>query len=259
MTKAVFFDIDGTLVSFKTHQVPESTQEAIHKLKEKGIKVFIATGRSFLHIGSVKPIGFDGYVTLNGSLCWNGNDEVIYKKPIPKSDIDALRRYFIDKHNISCAFVTERDLLINTKSSEMKDIEKMLDIALTPTKDFRHIQDTDVYQIVAFFKEELELEIMNKVMTHSVAARWNPLFADVIAKGNSKSHGIDEILKYYNIPLTDTICFGDGGNDIPMLQHTPVSIAMGNASDEVKSHATHVTDSVDEDGIWNALKKLSVL
>lgn len=259
MTKAVFFDIDGTLVSFKTHQVPESTLKAIRKLKEKGIKVFIATGRSFLHIGNIKPIGFDAYVTLNGSLCINGKEEVIYKNPIPQSDITALRQYFIDKYEISCAFVSEKDLLINIKSEEMRSIETLLNVELTPTCDFSHIPNMDIYQIVAFFKEELELEIMNKVMTHSVAARWNPLFADVVAKGNTKSHGIDEVLKYYNIPLANTICFGDGGNDIPMLQHTPISVAMGNASDEVKSHATHVTDSVDDDGIWNALVKLGVL
>ena len=45
MVKAIFFDIDGTLVSFKNHQIPQSTFDALYKLKEKGIKLFIATGR----------------------------------------------------------------------------------------------------------------------------------------------------------------------------------------------------------------------
>ena len=45
MVKAIFFDIDGTLVSFKNHQIPKSTFDALYKLKEKGIKLFIATGR----------------------------------------------------------------------------------------------------------------------------------------------------------------------------------------------------------------------
>ena len=50
MIKAVFFDIDGTLVSFKTHVVPKSTLHAIELLKKKGIKVFIATGRHRLRL-----------------------------------------------------------------------------------------------------------------------------------------------------------------------------------------------------------------
>ena len=54
MIKAVFFDIDGTLVSFKTHVVPKSTLHAIELLKKKGIKVFIATGR---HRRSINNLG----------------------------------------------------------------------------------------------------------------------------------------------------------------------------------------------------------
>ena len=59
--------------------------------------------------------------------------------------------------------------------------------------------------------------------------RWHPLFADIIARGNSKSHGIDQMLAYYGIDLKDTMAFGDGGNDIPMLKHVGMGIAMGNS------------------------------
>lgn len=56
MIKALFFDIDGTLVSFKTHQIPESTVEALTLAKEKGIKVFISTGRPFPLINNLDAI-----------------------------------------------------------------------------------------------------------------------------------------------------------------------------------------------------------
>lgn len=84
-------------------------------------------------------------------------------------------------------------------------------------------------------------------------------FADIIARGNSKSKGIDHVLEYYGIALKDTMAFGDGGNDIPMLGHAGIGVAMGNASDEVKAAADYVTTSVDEDGIMNALKHFGVL
>ena len=66
MIKAVFFDIDGTLVSFKTHAIPQSTIEALAALRERGIKVFIATGRPLVAINNLGDQVFDGYVTMNG-------------------------------------------------------------------------------------------------------------------------------------------------------------------------------------------------
>ena len=259
MIKAVFFDIDGTLVSFKTHSIPESTQEAIIKLKEKGIKVFIATGRAYMHIDVVRHLHFDGYVTLNGSLCWDGNGGIIYHNPIPKNDIEAFNKFYVDNQQISAAFLSEKDTFVNHKNKTMLDIEKLLDLELNPTLDFSLINDYNIYQIVAFFPEEIQSQLMNVALKDATATRWNPLFADITATGNSKSRGIDELLNYFKIPLNDAICFGDGDNDIPMLQHTPTSFAMGNATDFVKSHATHVTDSVDENGIWNALKSINII
>ena len=65
MIKAIFFDIDGTLVSFKTHTIPQSTQNALKQLREKGIKIFIATGRpKVLMLEAVGDFPFDGYSTL---------------------------------------------------------------------------------------------------------------------------------------------------------------------------------------------------
>ena len=67
--KAVFFDIDGTLVSFKTHAVPESARLSIAQMRERGIKVFIATGRLLKYTGVVSDLEVDGYITVNGGYC----------------------------------------------------------------------------------------------------------------------------------------------------------------------------------------------
>lgn len=84
MTKALFFDIDGTLVSFETHAIPASTIEALTIAHEKGIKIFIATGRPKAIINNLADIQdrglIDGYITMNGAYCFVG-DEVIYKAP----------------------------------------------------------------------------------------------------------------------------------------------------------------------------------
>ena len=60
---------------------------------------------------------------------------------------------------------------------------------------------------------------------------------------------------HYGLDVSETMAFGDGGNDIGMLSHAGIGVAMGNASDEVKAAASYVTSSVDEDGIARALEK----
>ena len=75
MVKAIFFDIDGTLVSFETHKIPASTQEALKTLRDKGIKIFIATGRPQCLINNLGDLEFDGYITVNGSYCFTRSEE----------------------------------------------------------------------------------------------------------------------------------------------------------------------------------------
>lgn len=106
MIKAVFFDIDGTLVSFNTHKVPESTMKAFELLHEKGIKTFVATGRhpSIMSLGNnLDQLKFDGYVTLNGQYCFN-DKEIIYKNSISPEDIKNLIEFLKDYPH-PCGFV----------------------------------------------------------------------------------------------------------------------------------------------------------
>ena len=88
MVKAIFFDIDGTLVSFETHKIPASTQEALKTLRDKGIKIFIATGRPQCLINNLGDLEFDGYITVNGSYCFTAGHQPIYKGCIPQEDIE---------------------------------------------------------------------------------------------------------------------------------------------------------------------------
>jgi hydroxymethylpyrimidine pyrophosphatase-like HAD family hydrolase len=89
--------------------------------------------------------------------------------------------------------------------------------------------------------------------------RWIEYFADVNLKGMNKQLGIDKMLEHFGIPLECAMAFGDGGNDIPMLQHVPYGVAMGNANDAVKAAAWYVTGDVDEGGLVNALEKFGLL
>ena len=86
--KAAFFDIDGTLVSFTTHQIPPSTIRAIEQAKERGVKIFISTGRPVAIINNIDAIRHlvDGYITFNGARTFIG-DEDITLMPIPEAEV----------------------------------------------------------------------------------------------------------------------------------------------------------------------------
>lgn len=259
MVKAIFFDIDGTLVSFKTHTIPQSTIDAISELKKKGIKTFIATGRPYFVIDNLGDLTFDGYITMNGSLCMTSQQETIYKNAIPPHDIESLISFQENEFSFPCMVATEKEIFTNYIDDNVTKVLKQINFVDPPYRSLTEALNTDVFQLMGFFNHEQEIEVMNKALTNCETTRWNPLFTDIIAKGNSKQVGINKVLDYYGLDLKETMAFGDGGNDISMLKHAAIGIAMGNASDEVKQSASYITDSVDENGIWNALKHFEII
>ena len=261
MTKALFFDIDGTLVSFKTHVIPASTIEALTLAHEKGIQIFIATGRPTLiinNLGELQSRGLiDGYITMNGGYCYVG-DKIIYKSPIPETDVQTMAR-ICQEHGYACIFVGEHDAWVCQPDDELRQIfYNFLGVKEFPEVGFEEAINHEIYQMTPFFSAEDE-RIIAPQMPQSEFGRWYPTFVDITAKGNTKQNGIDEFIKHFGFKLEETMAFGDGGNDIGMLRHAGIGIAMGNAKDDVKASADYVTDPVDEDGIFNAMKHFGII
>lgn len=256
MIKAIFFDIDGTLVSFKSHQIPRSTIEALKKLKEQGIKIFVATGRGKDGLHVLDEIEFDGYITLNGQYCYN-NKQIIYENTIDPKDLSALLNYLED-HPFPCGFTEENTKYFNLRDERVDQIHQITLNDDHPAGDCSKVAEKKIYQCMCFVDSKQEKELM-KIMPNCISARWHPLFCDVSPKGGTKQNGIDKFLEYYHLDLNETMAFGDGGNDKEMLQHVALSVAMKNGNDEVKKIADYVTDDVDNDGIVKALKHFNLL
>lgn len=261
MIKAVFFDIDGTLISFNTHKVPESTKEALNKLREKGIKLFLATGRSPMWLDMIKEMvefEFDGYVMINGQYCII-DDEKVHSVKIPLESLEKLVPY-IEENKISCEFVELDHMYINHVNHRVEELREYLGntAPASPVESLDRIYENDVYQLCAYIRENEEEEFLNHLPGCS-AVRWNPLFADIIPSKGGKDKGIEKILKKLGIKREECMAFGDGGNDITMLKYVGLGVAMGNAGDDVKEAADYVTENVDNDGIKLALEKFDVL
>lgn len=261
MTKALFFDIDGTLVSFETHAIPASAIEALTAAHEKGIKIFIATGRPKAIINNLSALQdrglIDGYITMNGAYCFVGN-EVIYKSAIPADEVQALAR-ICEQKGYPCIFVGEHTMSVCQPNELVHQIfYDFLHVDAIPVKSFEEATQEEIFQMTPFITAEEEMEIQPQ-LPNCESGRWFPAFADITAKGNTKQKGIDEMIARFGLKLEETMSFGDGGNDISMLRHAAIGVAMGNAKEEVKQAADYVTAAIDDDGIAKAMKHFGII
>ena len=162
---ALFFDIDGTLVSFKTHQIPPSTILALTQAKANGHKVFIATGRPPLiitNLGAIEHL-IDGYVTINGALCFVG-DEVIRCKGIQKDEAWLVVKDAQEK-GYGLIVVGERDVAVLDPNGEVDRIFRG-EIAvenLNLARSIDEVMEQRILQLTPFFDSGYEQELMTRI------------------------------------------------------------------------------------------------
>lgn len=254
--RAAFFDIDGTLLSFQTHRLSPGTVQALQQLRRQGIHTFISSGRPMILIPPM-PVQFDGYVTMNGGYCFMG-DHVLLRNPIPQDETDRWLQYAREK-DICTMIFTEHEMFINTLDDPVGiALRDQLEFEMPPLLDIDHMMGRETFQIIAIMPASRDAEVLS-MLPHCRLPRWHPSFSDLVAAGNSKASGIQSILHHLGLRRDECIAFGDGANDIEMLQYCGIGVAMGNAAPEVCDQADYVTTSVDEEGIEHALKHLGII
>lgn len=257
--KMIFFDIDGTLLSEKTGKIPASAIEAIHLAQKKGHLAVINTGRTWLLLEkSLREIGFDGYICGCGTKIVY-HDEVLFHqtvdRPIVKKVIEALEKYRIDGilEGDEKLYLNEKERILTKEwkvfydrfcknSGSFYDAEISMDKLYTLTNPESDLQG---------FQRELE-------SWFDFIDRDNGYY-ELVPKGLSKASGIRRMAKHLGISMEDTISVGDSNNDLPMLEATAVSIAMGVHSEGIHDKVDFITKTVEEDGIYYALEHYGLL
>ncbi len=260
MIKALFFDIDGTLVSFNTHEIPQTTIEALEQAKHNGVKVYISTGRPVKLINNLNAIEhlIDGYITTNGAYSYIGNT-VVSCVDIPVEDVRTMIR-LADEMNFAAMVVGEKDLTVyNPNDMVDKVFRQLLNVSdLGEDISIDTVMSQLVLQLTPIIDERQERDIM-PLMPHCIAARWYPAFADITARGADKGKALARIAGYLGMDISETMAFGDGGNDKSIISAAGIGVAMGNAVDDVKALASYVTDHVDHDGVSKALRHFGII
>lgn len=257
MIKAIFFDIDGTLVSFKTHEISKTTLEALYALREKGVKLFIASGRHLLIMDNLSGFPFDGYVCMNGSLVFD-RGKVIYSHPLDQADASSVID-LAETGQIPCVLFTEKNVAMNCRTERTEQLFRMIRLPEPEYASLMPYKSGPVSQFTIFLDQEREDALLAPALKHSVTTRWHPEFTDIVPENISKAEGISRVIAGYGIGREEVMAFGDGGNDVEMIEYAGIGVAMGNALPDVRKHADYVTSTVDEDGIVAALRHFRIL
>jgi Cof subfamily protein (haloacid dehalogenase superfamily) len=254
--KIVFLDIDGTILNTK-QEIPVSTKQAVNELKEKGIDVVIATGRSPYHAKSIADeLHIDSFVTFNGSfIVYKGRP--VFRKPIPLTDLQKLYDLSL-KNNHSLTYLSETSYFTSVENDPfMVECLSSLHYVIPSAKPL-FWKEESLYQVHLNCLDGDEQSYVEQIPDLDFV-RWHRTSLDVIPKNSSKASGIEELLQQLNISKDEAVAFGDGLNDKEMIDFVGMGIAMGNAHEELKPLAKLVTSHVDEDGILNGLKKIGLL
>lgn len=256
MTKIIFFDIDGTLLELGAKEMHPQLRDVLNQLHNKGIKLFLATGRPPFVIPTFENVCFDGALAFNGSYCYTKN-ELIYKNPLNQKDITT----FIDNakkmgHAVNLAGIDKMGC--NFDDATLQEYFDIANQKINVLEDFEDFKNKDIYQMMVASTPIEEKALLKNTSTLQIVRWWNKA-VDIIPENGGKDKGIKAILDYFNIKLEESMAFGDGGNDITMLKCVGNGIAMGNATDDVKKAADYITDTVQNDGIISALKHFEII
>lgn len=256
MIKLAFFDIDGTLIPFGNNKLPESTRRSLIALRNKGIKTFVATGKSLSQMTKmdIMDVPFSGYLTLNGQLCYNEKMQMIFGFNIDPREMEVLERIFLDDQ-IPFSLIGEFSRYINFIND---DARKHWEDTNSVLPDIGQYKGERIYQITAFVSDR-QREVLEKTLDYCAITSWAPGAVDIFARGGGKMNDIKHILDVYDIKPEECIAFGDASNDVGMLKFCGIGVAMGNATEDCKQAANYITTDINDNGIENALKHFEII
>ncbi len=256
--KAIFFDVDGTTYQHSIHAVPKSTMAALAELKKKGIKLIVCTSRAegeMIHIPSEYLGMMDAIISSGGALT-KIQGEVFEEHEIDKHDSEALLKY-CDEHQITIRWADDNGSCFfdNWHKKEEEDLFSYLYL-MVPGEQ-RH-KDERLIHLLCYPNDEQYQEICGFMKNSCLVKLRHAL--ECTALNINKGSGISRLAKHWGISIEDTMAFGDGANDLSMLQMAGIGVAMGNTySEAMKEIADYVTTPIEEDGVYRALVHFGVI
>lgn len=268
MIKAVFIDIDGTLLTSR-REVTDNTKNIINKCIEKGIKIILSSGRSRIDtIEYHKIAGTSPYIiSSNGAEAYDiENKKEVYSEPVSKEVVKELLMYS-QKNDYKINFNYGSELVMNKyfypdeaenvrtekELLEIADKEKILQCVVS-NKDFEKMKEFKRY--LNSTNMNIKIENESKRLKNQDLEPSKNYYCDVTSVLISKGKAVQKMCEYLNLKCEEIATIGDGENDISMFEVTENSVAMGNALEKVKEKAKFVTNSNNEEGVAKYLESI---
>ena len=258
MIKLVATDIDGTIFIPET-KFNDTVKKCIKELCQKGVKVVLVTGRMHAAASLIaKELGLDTpVVSYQGGLIKH-NDETLYERYLTKEQTEKILNW-AKTENIHINLYND-DILYSEK--ECYEIKRYCNNLHTEyeIKDFCEIEKTKINKLLAIDYSNpdkinrLEKELP-KIFPDLYIVNSTPYFLEFSNKEGSKYCAVKYLQKYWNLKDDEILTIGDQNNDIELLRAGGIKVAMGNATEELKSIADYVTESIYDDGFVKAMDK----
>ncbi|MDY3092011.1 MAG: HAD family hydrolase [Erysipelotrichaceae bacterium] len=249
MIKAIFFDIDSTTFLHSIHDCPTSTKKAFKKLKDNGFKLAICTSRSMAEMVNL-PVVYHEY--MDAIVCLAGaqiyiNDELVINHSLDDEVNDIIR--LLDDKSITYRYSAKnQDNFLNVHD---KDVEGIFYHLYTMIPDVKKYENEELVHMI-YYPDSKELIEKVKSMCHKNYHLTLGRCCEIVPPGINKGTGIAECARIWGIEQSEIAAFGDGNNDVEMIETASVGIAMGNAAERLKDVADYITDTIDNDGVYKA-------
>ncbi len=220
--QAIFFDVDGTLLSHRTGRISPHTRACIRALRAGGTLVFLSTGRHILELRSL-PVGemaFDGYITLNGQLCLDSSQQQLSSTPLPPQAVQALADLFC-ADGPPLALVEEERIYINRVTDAVRQAQAEIS---TPIPEVAPYTGRPVYQATAFCSRKEDPLLRALLPTGCKLARWSEGGVDIIPEAGGKAAGMRRFLTRFGLSRLECMAFGDAENDLDMLAYAGIEL-----------------------------------
>lgn len=266
-TRTVFLDVDGTLIGHDQVLAPSVT-EAVRGARANGHLVYVCTGRSRAEIPpAIVEIGFDGYVSAAGGFVEH-DGELLFSHLLPPDDVATIISFFETngiEYNLQAFDATYPSRRLISRVAPMfarMGIDLTEEIERENRLTHRGPAPVDGISKATFFGEH---QSTYRAVRDGLGERFHVITGtmpylgeaggEVNSPGTNKGSAIIELVDHLGRSVADAIAIGDSYNDVEMFEVAGLSIAMGNAVDEIKALADEVTTSVAEDGVWTAFRR----
>lgn len=246
----IFFDIDGTLCRYED-TVNDNIKRCFKRLHKGNHVVFLCTGRSPKDISNdILSLGFEGIIACMGAVIIHGN-EVLQNRFITPDMLLETVGLMIERK--VPALILGIDEVLRTE--QMKPTPLETGIVRSVEDLYRNGKLVEISSLDIEYPNVSTLGKIREIMDkHSDLIEYNETSGQTRLKGVNKAEAIRVVLARYSHENLKSYAIGDSQNDIEMLNCVDVGIAMGDAPDIVKSAASWITSTVEEDGVCNAMK-----